>query len=252
VTGALRKEQEDEAHNFEKQRELRNALQDVDMRFTEASKRLAETRNSGAQTMSAEQLLANLQKEVKDLTGKREAVDGVIFDRQTHLDKLQSWESSDRVATEDDVLIKREQVRDSEDQLKSLQDRLDGALERNPKLGVFRQASAVALKKLREKEEEIDRLSEEKRRLRKLVDDKEEELKSSSKGTNKLGRKDLKKYGAVVRDKIEVYKKMRAAITSLGAELVVIQRTEQILKSKHSNLDQFIAEMEQKKGVEVN
>jgi intraflagellar transport protein 81 len=220
------------------------------MRFADASKRLADSRSSGAQSLSAEQLLANLQKEVKDLVGRREAVESAIFERQAHLDRLQSWENADRVTTEDDVLIKREQVQECEDQLKSLQERLDGALERNNKLEMFRQASSVAQKKLREREEDVERLSEEKRRLRKAVDDKEEELRSAGKGGGKLGRKDLKKYSALVRDKIEVYKTMRAEITRLQAELVVIQRTEQILRSRHKNLDDFIAESERAKGVE--
>lgn len=250
VTSALRKEQEDEARNYEKLKELRGSLQDAEMRFGDASKRLADTRNSGAQSMSAEQLLQNLQKEVRDLTSRRETIEGAIFERQAHLDKLQSWESSDRVTTEDDVLIKRDQVREAEDQLRSLEERLEGALERNTKLATFRQASSMAQKKLREKEEEVEKLSEEKRRLRKLVDDKEEDLKAAGKGVNKLGRKDLKKYGAVVKDKIEVYKRMRDELAALRAELVVVQRTEQILKSRHKNLDEFIAEAEKRKGVE--
>ena len=222
------------------------------MRFNDASKRLSDLRNSGALTLSAEQLLSNLQKEVKDLVSRREAVDAAIFERQTHLEKLQGWDSADRVTTEDDVIIKREQVADAEEQLKSLLDRLDGAIERNNKLAVFRQASSVAQRKLREKEDEVDQLVEEKQRLKKLIDDKEEELKTSGKGSAKMGRKDLKKYGAIVRDKIEVYKKMRAELSALQAELVVVQRTEQILRSRHKNLDEFIAEEERRKSFEAS
>ena len=222
------------------------------MRFNDASKRLADLRSSGALTLSAEQLLSNLQKEVKDLSSRREAVDAAIFERQVHLEKLQGWESADRVTTEDDVLIKREQVSEAEDQLRSLLERLDGAIERNNKLTVFRQASSVAQKKMREKEEEVDRLLEEKQRLKKLIDDKEEELKSAGKNSGKIGRKDLKKYGAIVRDKIEVYKKMRAELSALQAELVIVQRTEQILRSRHKNLDEFVAEEERRKSIEAS
>lgn len=53
--------------------------------------------------------------------------------------------------------MKREQVRDLEDQAASLQEQLDAALERNTKLVVFRQASAMAMKKFREKEDEVCR-----------------------------------------------------------------------------------------------
>jgi len=67
-----------------------------------------------------------------------------------------------------------------------------------------------------------------------------------------MGKKDLKKYGAVVREKIEKYKKMREELAALRQELVVLQRTEQILKSRHKNLDEFLAELERQKGVEVS
>ena len=67
-----------------------------------------------------------------------------------------------------------------------------------------------------------------------------------------MGKKDLKKYGAVVREKIDKYKKMREELAALRAELVVLQRTEQILKSRHRNLDEFLAELERQKGVEVS
>ena len=91
--------------------------------------------------------------------------------------------------------------------------------------------------------------------------------------SSKLGKRDLKKYGAQVRvvesyietrderviiylncqvrDKIEVYKKMREEIASLRAELATLQRTEQILKSKHQHLDAFLSDLEKKRGVEV-
>ena len=85
------------------------------------------------------------------------------------------------------------------------------------------------------------------------VEEKEADLKAQGRagGNGKMGKKDLKKYGAVVREKIEKYKKMREELGSLRSELVVLQRTEQILKSRHKNLDDFLSELERQKGVEV-
>jgi hypothetical protein len=62
---------------------------------------------------------------------------------------------------------------------------------------------------------------------------------------------DLKKYGAQVREKIDKYKKMRDELSSIRAELVVLQRTEQHLKGKQKNLDEFLTQLEKKKGVQV-
>ena len=47
------------------------------------------------------------------------------------------------------------QVAELEEQTASLQEQLDAALERNAKLVVFKQASSMAMKKFREKEDEV-------------------------------------------------------------------------------------------------
>jgi intraflagellar transport protein 81 len=250
VTSNLRKEQEEELRIFERIRNYRQGLEEAEMRLSDATRRLKDLKSSGIQSMSSEQLLVKLQKDVKDLNDRREQLDISLAEREMHLEKLQGWDTSDRVTTDDDVRIKREQVHDAEDQLSSLQEKLDAALERNTKLVVFRQASAMALKKLREKEDEIEKLVEDKRRLRKQIEDKENELRAQGKGSGKIGKMELKKYGAMVRDKIEDYKRMREELSAVRAELVVLQRTEQILKSRHKNLDEFLADLEKKKGVE--
>lgn len=234
----------------ERLRENRQSLHDVEQRFNECSRRLAGLRSSGVQNQSAEQMLNKLQKEVRELVDRRDGLETALSDREALLDKLQGWETSDRMTTEDDVRAKRDQVNDMKDQVRTLEQRLDGALERNNKLVVFRQASTMALKKLREREEELEKVSEERRRLQKQIEDREAQLQAQGRGSNKMGKRDLKKYGAQVKDKIERYKRMREELASLRAEVVTLQRTEQILKSRHKNLDEFLADLERKRGVE--
>ena len=254
VTSALRKEQEEEVRIHDRLREYKKGLQIAEGRLAETNRRLSDLRGSGAQSQTAEQLLTKLQKDVRELADRREVLETSIADREIHLEKLHSWDSSDRVTTEDDVRAKRDQVRDMEDQVASLQESLEAALERNSKLVVFKQASTMALKKMREKEDEVERITEEKRRITKHTEDKEAELKAQGKlgvkGT-KFGKQDLKKYGAQVKEKIEKYKKMREELSLLRGELVVLQRTEQILKSRDKNLEEFLLELERKKGIEV-
>lgn len=67
----------------------------------------------------------------------------------------------------------------------------------------------------------------------------------------RIGKKELKKYGAQVKEKIEVYKKMREELASMRSELVLLQRTETILRGRDANLEQFLTELERQKGVEV-
>ena len=252
VTSALRKEQEEEVRIHERLREYKKGLQIAESRLAETNRRLTDLRGSGAQGQTAEQLLSNLQKDVRELSERREQLETSIADREIHLEKLHSWDSSDRMTTEDDVRAKRDQVRDMEDRVASLQESLESALERNTKLVVFKQASTMALKKMREKEDEVEKIIEEKRRITKHTEDKEAELKAQGKlKGGKLGKQDLKKYGAIVKEKIEKYKKMREELSLVRAELVVLQRTEVILKSRNKNLDEFLLELERKKGIEV-
>jgi len=236
---------------LERQRENRKFASEADLRFSDAAKRLADLKRSTSKTQTAEQILAKLSADVKELHDRRESLENTIADREMHLEKLQSWDNADRTTTDEDVQRKREDVEYLEDQAASLQEKLEAALERNSKLVVFRQASVMALKKYREKEDEVEKLQEELRRLNKQLDEKESELRAQGKsGSSKLGKRDLKKYGAIVREKIEKYKKMREELAGLRAELVVLQRTELILKGRHKNLDEFLAEVERQRGVE--
>jgi cell shape-determining protein MreC len=84
------------------------------------------------------------------------------------------------------------------------------------------------------------------------LEDREQQLQALGRAnSSKLGKRDLKRFGAQVKDKIEKYKRMREEIAALRAELATLQRTEQILKGKHQHLDAFLSELERKRGVEV-
>ena len=252
VTSSLRKEQEEEAKIHDRLRENRTAFQEAELRYTDAAKRLNEARSSGGHNQTAEEILNKLQRDVKDLSNRREMIESTSAERAIYLEKLQSFDSNmDRVLTEADVREKRHQVHDYEDEVANLEDRLDQAMERNSNLAVFRQASAMALKKLREKEEALDRLNDEKRRLIRQQEEKEAYLRAQGKSLSKAPRRmEFDKYAAIVKDKIEKYKKMRDELSGLRAELVLLQRTEMILKSRNKNLDEFLSELEKKQGVE--
>lgn len=257
ATSALRKEQENEVMNHERLREHRRAAQETEMRYSDASRRLQELKSSGIQSQSAEQILSKLSQDVKELQDRRDGIERVIAEREMHLEKLQSWDNADRPATEDDVQFKRDQVHELEDTVASLTERLDGAVERNTKLVVSRQASAMAMRKLREREEEADTLQEEARRLERQIEEKEAEIRQRQQaemqggGAGRISKAELKKYGQTVKEKIDVYKRMREELAGMRNELVVLQRTESILRSRDANLEQFLTDLEKQKGVEV-
>jgi intraflagellar transport protein 81 len=250
VTSNLRKEQEEEMRVMERMKENRQALQAAEVRYNDSSKRLTEARQAGAGNQTAEQILSKLERDVRELNARRESIESTLSEREQYMERMMGWEQSDRVLTADDVREKRIQLEELEGQVRSMNDRLDSALERNNKLVVFRQASTMAQRKLREKEDDLDRLADERRRLMRQMEEKEAQAQACGETPNRLGKMDLKRYGAVVREKIDKYRKMREELSALRAELVVLQRTEQILKSRHKNLDSVLEDLERRKGVE--
>ena len=177
-------------------------------------------------------------------------LDSTFNDRKSHLDKLQGWNNDERNVTADDIRNEELHVEELKNDLIILREKLDAALDRNSKLTVSRQACSISLSKLREKENEVEKLNEEKNRITRQIEEKEASRRSQNKG-GKVDRIDKKKYSGQVREKIEKYKKMREELSAHRAELVILQRTEQILKGKHKNLDDFVAELEKKKGIQV-
>lgn len=237
ATAQLRKEQEDEAMIFQRLRENRMMLQETEAKFSEASRRLSNTKQGGVANQSAEQIFQKLKTDVKDLFDRKEMVESALNDKELTLDKYASIENSDRMMTDDDVQVKREQVRHIEDDVAALKSRLDASLERNPKLTVFRQASAMAQKKLKEKEEDADKVSDEKKRLLKMIADKEVayENKISQLSIGKLGKADRMRFAAQMAEKQAYFKKLQDDMAKLRAELVTLQRTEQLLRAKFTS-----------------
>ena len=80
-----------------------------------------ETKSSGIQNQSAEKLYSKLQGDVRQISDKRDTLENELHDRETHLSKLQGWDKSDRMTTEDDVRAKRIQLQDMEEQVAILQ-----------------------------------------------------------------------------------------------------------------------------------
>ena len=158
ATSTLRKEQEEEMRIHERLMESRKFLQETDMRFVATQKRLNDLIHGGTENKTAHELLGQVHADVRDMQNRRETLEGAVVERELHLEKLLGWEKNDRMTTEDDVRAKRDQVYDMEDQVKSLQEQLDQMLEKNTKLVVFRQASAMQIKRLREKEDEFEKL----------------------------------------------------------------------------------------------
>ena len=63
----------------------------------------------------------------------------------------------------------------------------------------------------------------------------------------RANREEFKAYGAQLRTKTAEYKRLKAELADLRAENVVLNRTEQILKSRDDKLEEFLQKLESDK-----
>ena len=76
-----------------------------------------------------------------------------------------------------------------------------------------------------------------------------EENYVKTKGQKYMKRDDFRQYAANLREKNTQYKQHMKALDEIKAECTVLQRTKEILKSRAGNVDEFLKELEMKKGV---
>jgi hypothetical protein len=160
-------------------------------------RRANETKSQGIYSQSAEELLSKLQTDVRELISRNDSIDNSLSQRLSYFEKMRGWSDHDRPITEDDVRTRRLQLRELEEETNLIQEKLDVALEKNNNLAVFRQASLMATTKLREKELEVERLTEEKNKILRQTEEKEAQVGTQGK---KGLKQELLKYGAEVSE----------------------------------------------------
>jgi intraflagellar transport protein 81 len=119
---------------------------------------------------------------------------------------------------------------------------------------MFRQQAALAAKKLEERIAQAENLALEREGLAEeaeLLAAAAEASMSMTAGNSGglMSREELKAYGSRLREKTLVYKRLKAELAALRAETVVIGRTEQVLRSRDDRLEDFLSELEDRRGV---
>lgn len=84
--------------------------------------------------------------------------------------------------------------------------------------------------------------------IEKLMNDKEAEY-AKTRGGKYMKRDDFKQYASNLRGKNAQYKLMKKVIGEIKAEVTVLMRTENILKSGADDLEGFMAKLEKQKGI---
>jgi len=251
ATTALRQQQDEDARLGENRRRQLMTLQHARQRHEDASKRLQTLKNNQSGNATAEDMLRHLESEVKDLGDRVNAVMPREIEQETEkLRKLQE-EFFEPQRSREDVESMKLEVSQLENRCSSLGDSINDQVAsrgQDTKLAMFRQTAVVAAKKLSVKEEELEEL-EQKLRKAKIEIDKKETALSEIAGPKFMTREELKNYGAKLREKTHVYKRMKSELSEMRAELVRLGRTEQILRGRNRNLDDFLKQLEEERGI---
>ena len=84
--------------------------------------------------------------------------------------------------------------------------------------------------------------------LEKQLQEKEENYEKI-KGSKYLKRDDFRQYAANLKEKNAQHKQRQKSLEEFKAEVKVLERTKEILKSRAGNVDEFLKELEKKKGI---
>ena len=119
----------------------------------------------------------------------------------------------------------------------------------NDNLAVYKSQANGVSKKKEAKLDEIKKLEMEKNGLEKQLRDREESY-AQQKGSKYMKRDDFRQYAANLRVKNNQFKEMKKALDEIKSEVTVLDRTKSILKEKAGDVDEFLRDLEKKKGIQ--
>ncbi len=93
------------------------------------------------------------------------------------------------------------------------------------------------------------KLEVEKIALEKQLRDKEEQY-AKVKGSKYMKRDDFRQYAANLRVKNNQFKSMKKVLDEIKSEVTILDRTKQILKERAGDVDEFLRDLEKKKGIQ--
>ncbi|KDO31490.1 hypothetical protein SPRG_04104 [Saprolegnia parasitica CBS 223.65] len=250
ATSALRKEQEEQAKLAERKRDQMMGLNMAQKRSRDYDQRLGEMRQSITTNMQPDQLFDQLQNQVdrhRDiLINKFPAEFRLQQEKLQHLDAA----LSEPAKTEADIADMEDEIQNLKNSIQHFSDQLNETQKAagDDKLAIFRQHANIQTKKLNDKIDELTKVKQEKQSLQRQLEDQEAKMAEVS-GPKFMKHNEFKQFTNTLRIKTNQYKKMKAELAEITAESVVLHRTEQVLRSRDSDLDGLLKDIEASKGV---
>lgn len=262
AVGKMRRAEVEEFRNGERLNEQRQLLHHAERCLREAQHRKRLMHELVSDEQSVEDVLVQVRSETDAL---KESIQRDLNPEKDNLEeeliKLDR-QNSEPVRTLDDVrrlkdssLEMNNEIRELEEELKSSRQRdgIDG------KLDMYWQHVNMALSKLSAKEEEFRSYSDELQSQQACITSLKEKLRSFTsleshtdvvdQDGNLMSGEKLKQFNLERVEKVRTYKKATSRLAELRAESIVLQRTEQTLRGRVHNLEEFLKVQEERAGV---
>eukprot|EP01136_Pigoraptor_vietnamica_P035750 Opistho-1_new@101407 len=230
-------------------RDEKNRLLHAEQRYTQAVHTLKEMRTASVGG-NPEALLKRIQEEHRmNKMFVAEKLPKAIEEKRKQCVEMSKILSEPMMSDAD--------LRGLEDQIHELNAEINSYVEKrmargepaDDKLALFRQQASIIERKKNSTAESLKDAMAELAGLEKEIERKREETKGGEGEAKMLKGDDFKRYVAQLRTKSSTYKRKKAELAELRAELVVLGRTEEVLRSRDENVKELLSKLESKKGV---
>jgi len=248
ATSMLRKEQEEEAKLMDKLREQKMQLDWSENQMLMMKQKSLDLQRATSVENSAEEMLEVLRNEVRrnrELCNERLGRD--IMDKKSRLEQMEQLLMEPMVTTSQCDKLENE-VRQMENAVRILEEKANRPHPAEDKLAVYKQQAALVSKRKEKAMENFHDLEDQAKEVERKMREKEKEYETG-KGMKFMNRDEFKQYANSLRGKTNTYKKLKAELREIKAEMGILVRTETILKSRTQDLDSFLQKQEAARGV---
>jgi intraflagellar transport protein 81 len=260
VTNQLRQEQEQEAKLHQDLEEQRNKLMRAEQIRNSTARKFQEMNHSDMARADPLKLIAKLRSEVAERRQYlEEKLDGIIQERERSLKNLAKIANNSQDFTQDDVNDLLREKHDLTQDVDDLLQRRENSSASDSKVTFIRDRLAAVEKKREKLLESIAELEDEKSSAEADLKKAQAEFKQLTQSTEEATlpggqarpktEAQMKEYMNDLNRKTQKYKSLKAELESERTEIQILQRTEEILRSRDQNLAEFTAQQEKRLGV---
>ncbi|XP_026575172.1 intraflagellar transport protein 81 homolog isoform X1 [Pseudonaja textilis] len=244
----LRVEKEQEENLTQQKQEQKNQLFHAEQRLHRVQLQLKDMRHAAVDS-KPESLMKSLEEETKFNT----YLVSEKFPRELET-KKQSLLLLQKVVAE--PAMGQSDLNELETKIKEVNAQINQLIEKrmmkyepiDSKFSMYRQQASIISRKKNAKAEELQTAKEEITSLERQMIQKSSQARELD-GTEVLKGDEFKRYVNKLRSKNTLYKKKRLEIAEITAEYGILQRTEELLKQRHEDIQQQLQAIEDKKGI---